>query len=555
MKTGDSASAYQFYGSETTIDDEGIATTTTVILATLQVSDTDSTATSGLITGLAANTLHHFWIAALYDTGAKTQGLISNAMSLRTDPASNAPAAVRNLEVVSVENVGVDKWVNLAWDVPVAHATCPVDGYMVEKWSLGGDSASHFTNFSNAIRWRAESNDTYVFTVTARCGTTIFGESKTVTLVTGPIGARPPAPDPYLALATATQVELKWFTDENPRDNNWGFEIERSETHDSWSVVSGTYAGGSTTEPGGYGYSNGGFTTIWYDRSIEPDTFYTYRITTVDRDNSNLKSETSPLVTAQTLIATSAGTPDGPLNVRTGLVLTSPNAVRIMWDPPDDAGNTAITGYQILRNNSVLVTDTGNTNTTYDDTDVEEGRHYLYRIRAINTQGAGLRSRIANGSALWFSTNPSPGTTVHTRSDRAGAVTAVITNDTTNNNSSVTVTWADGTAGTRVCHSDYYLVRGIPQTNGTHRFLHGAPWTVDNPDITVAGKVYLLNFQDPIGPYARSYTKAFDYVWTTDDSPGTGEKALDWKLRVYCGHPLASDSAQIGEDTAPTISS
>ena len=150
--------------------------------------------------------------------------------------------------------------------------------------------------------------------------------------------------------------------------------------------------------------------------------------------------------------------------------------------------------------------------------------------------------------------NPSPGTTVHTRPDRAGTVTAVITNDTTNHNSSVTITWTDGVATARTCHSDYYLVRGTLQSDGTYRFFHGSTFTLDNPDITFAGTVQLLNFQDPIGPYARSYTMASHYVWTTDASPGAGEKTLNWQVRVYCGYPFATDSARIGDDTTPTIS-
>ena len=523
--------------------------------ATVKVTDTSATTEGTLlsetITALNPNTPHYFWVAALYGTGVKTAGLISKRMVVRTDPSNNAPSAVRNLRATDLATNSV----RVMWDAAEAEINCPVTGHKITKWSIGGDRSSQDIGNVSFYDW-AEADlipdDIYVFGVTAKCGSDTFGGKETVVFKTDPATTLLPAPEPQLPKATATQVQLNWYTEENPRNNNWGFEVERKHGG-AWAVITGAYASGSTTQPGGYGLASGGYATVWYDNSVLSDTFYTYRVTTIDRDNSD-RSDTSRIVTAHTLIATLRGTPGAPVSVQTSLVLTSPNAVRITWDPPDDTGNPPITGYQILKNNTVLVTDTRNTNTTYDDTAVEEDQYAIYRIRAINTQGAGLRSRMAKGSGIRFSVNPSPGTTVHTRPDRAGAVTAVITNDTTNHNSSVTITWTDGVATARTCHSDYYLVRGTLQSDGTYRFFHGSTFTLDNPDITFAGTVQLLNFQDPIGPYARSYTMASHYVWTTDASPGAGEKTLNWQVRVYCGYPFASDSARIGGDTTPTIS-
>ena len=87
---------------------------------TATVLDTNSTATSHTFTGLQPNTLYHFWVAALYGTGAtKTEGLISQRMSIRTDPANNAPSRVRNLEAewqtVTVGDMPVVRVVRVTW--------------------------------------------------------------------------------------------------------------------------------------------------------------------------------------------------------------------------------------------------------------------------------------------------------------------------------------------------------------------------------------------------------------------------------------------------------
>ncbi len=549
MKTGETGFSYQFYGYNADLSPK--------IIATLKVSDTSTTsgdtATTETITGLAPNTMHHFWVAALYGTGTKTQGLISPRMSLRTDPTVVAPSAVRNVQVIDLPSPSNS--IRVSWNAAEASTAtpgCAVDGHTVAKWSIGGDTSSR--NIGNVLLYDwSESylrpDDTYVFSVTAKCGA-VTGERATVTFTTVPAATLPPVPVPHLSVSTATEVTLKWYTPQSPKDNSWGFEIERMGGGADWSVVTGTYAGGSSTTPGGFQYGNGGFATIWYDRTVSADTFYTYRIATVD--SSNNKSAPSTRVTAQTLIATSTGTPGAPLNVRTGLVLTNPNKVRVMWDPPDDGGGSTITGYQILKNNAVLVANTGNANTTYDDAVVEEGQFSIYRVRAINSQGGGLRSRITSSSAIRFSVNPPPGTTVHTRAARSGTAVVEIKNDAANSDSTVRVKWTDGTSTSRVCHTDYYLIYGILQEDSSYKYQFGSPAVTSNPDISIAGRWYVMNYDDPVGPYKRGYEQTLVKVWTTSATPDTGETTLNWKLKVYCGHPAASDSVEIAE-AAPTI--
>ena len=78
----------------------------------------------------------------------------------------------------------------------------------------------------------------------------------------------------------------------------------------------------------------------------------------------------------------------------------------LTWRAPDDS---TVTGYRILRKKlgqsdlSVHVEDTASARTSYVDTvDVEADTTYVYRVKAINTAGAGAQSeyvQIATGRA------------------------------------------------------------------------------------------------------------------------------------------------------------
>ena len=84
----------------------------------------------------------------------------------------------------------------------------------------------------------------------------------------------------------------------------------------------------------------------------------------------------------------------------TGVIAsTTPEAVTLAWDEPDD---DSITGYQVLRRSrdgdsygdnqgapafAVIADDTGSAETEYRDSSVTPGTRYVYRIKARNVQG------------------------------------------------------------------------------------------------------------------------------------------------------------------------
>ena len=89
-------------------------------------------------------------------------------------------------------------------------------------------------------------------------------------------------------------------------------------------------------------------------------------------------------------------------NVRQLAEFAPNSAIDLMWAVPSDS---VLAGCQILRSlprqnrNTLLVyvANTGSSTTTDTDRDVATGDLYVYRVKAINDDGAGPRSNFVNG--------------------------------------------------------------------------------------------------------------------------------------------------------------
>ena len=129
--------------------------------------------------------------------------------------------------------------------------------------------------------------------------------------------------------------------------------------------------------------------TLYIDASIEPDKRYVYRIQAI---NAAGTSERSTWVRANTPPAPESA-PGRPARPTGPVTDVSHDLVIVSWDDP---GDDSITGYVILRRDKdihpvgtlrTVIADTGNADTAFSDDTVEEGRRYVYRIKAINAHG------------------------------------------------------------------------------------------------------------------------------------------------------------------------
>ena len=109
----------------------------------------------------------------------------------------------------------------------------------------------------------------------------------------------------------------------------------------------------------------------------------------------------SPPSTEATGTPSALEPPAAPTNLQA--TVNPDGSITLTWDAPDD---DTITGYQILRRRPqmgedtllMLVDNTGNTGTSYTDTETTAGTRHVYRVKAINNTGAGSQSDFARAT-------------------------------------------------------------------------------------------------------------------------------------------------------------
>jgi len=176
--------------------------------------------------------------------------------------------------------------------------------------------------------------------------------------------------------------------------------------------------------------------------------------------------------------STSPGSPTGLASTA-----TSPSQINLGWNSPSDNGGSAITGYKIERSTdggttwSSVVTNTGNTNTTYSDTGLTHSTTYTYRVSAINSVGTSSPSNTA--SSTTFNTVPSQPTGLkasaqllqinlswNAPSDNGGTpITGYMIERSTNNGS----TWSTIVSNTGSTGTTYSDKNVLPLTTYTYR--------------------------------------------------------------------------------------
>ena len=194
--------------------------------------------------------------------------------------------------------------------------------------------------------------------------------------------SEPPAkPSGLEATATHDQVALTW--DDPGDDSITGYVVLRrirvNDTGGEFSVLVPDTGSAAAT---------------YTDASVAAETPYTYRIKAINQYGASERSRWYHIDTQAPPGAEPGPADQAPANLT---AVPADGQVVLSWDAPAEDAD-AVTGYQVLRAEgqgglSTLVSDTGNTTTTYTDAKVADGYSYAYRVKAIRD---GERSGASN---------------------------------------------------------------------------------------------------------------------------------------------------------------
>lgn len=169
--------------------------------------------------------------------------------------------------------------------------------------------------------------------------------------------------------ASASQINLSWIAPVNATSSGVnGYKIEQ----DVGCVGTFSVLVANTTTT----------TTSYSSTGLLGDFCYSYRVSALNSAGASAASNSAS--------ATTLSTPNAP----TGLTVTiiSSSSLKLDWISPSDNGGSKITGYQIQRNGTVLVANTGNNQTAYLNTGLLPSHQQTYRVAAWNGIGLGTFS-------------------------------------------------------------------------------------------------------------------------------------------------------------------
>ena len=338
----------------------------------------DETGTSAAIASLMASTSHQVQVRA---TNAEGDGDWSVAGTGRTT-ATSAPGAPTGLTATASGTTAI----NLSWTAPGSTGGSAITGYKIEV-SPNGTSGwtDQVANTNSTATTYAHTGlaagDTRHYRVSAINANGAGTASNVDSATTGT--SVPGAPTGLTATASgATQIDLSWTAPASTGGSAiTGYKIEVSPNGTSgWTdQVANTNSTATTYAHTGLG---GGTTRH-------------YRVSAINTNGAGTASNVDSATTG----ATAPGAP-------TGLTATASGTTQIdlSWSAPGSTGGSAITGYKIeVSPNGIsswtnLVANTNSTATTYAHTGLASGDTRHYRVSAINANGTGTASNVANAT-------------------------------------------------------------------------------------------------------------------------------------------------------------
>ena len=329
-------------------------------------------------TGLTAGVTRHYRVRAENASGSGPW----------TDPPASAttttgiPGVPRNVTATAVGGSAID----LEWTAPASVAgSAPVTGYNIE-WSADGSSSwTSLVSNHNDTGYRHDGLDPGTTRYYRVAAVNQHGRGPwTTERVSATTSRLPGRPTRLTAEAQGpSEIELEWTAPSLGGGSITGYRIEWSSTGRSgWQSLVANTRNARTT---------------YTDTRLDPGTTRYYRVAAINSAGRGPWSDDASATTEVTVPGVPTGlraTPDG---------LKGSTQIRLTWRAPSNDGGSAITGYRIERGITrggpwiIQVASTGSTATTYLHTGLAPNTTRFYRVRALNAQGSGEPSNVAEG--------------------------------------------------------------------------------------------------------------------------------------------------------------
>ena len=346
---------------------------------TVTFDDAGSATPVVTIPALAANTELTFTLTVAGRSGS--DGVTRGTDAARVT-ATTVPGAPTGLTATASGTTAI----NLSWSAPASTGGSAITGYKIESSSDGGSSWSDLVaNTSNTTTTYAHTGltagDTRHYRVSAINANGTGVPSNVANATTG--ATAPGAPTGLTATASGTTaINLSWSAPASTGGSAiTGYNIE----------VSPNGTSGWTDQVANTGNAN----TTYAHTGLTAGTTRHYRVSAINANGTGVPSNVDSATTGTTV-------PGAP----TGLTATASGTTQIdlSWSAPASTGGSAITGYKIESSSdggsswSDLVANTSNTTTTYAHTGLTAGTTRHYRVSAINANGTGVPSNVANAT-------------------------------------------------------------------------------------------------------------------------------------------------------------
>lgn len=471
-------------------------------------TDSVSSATSAVVTGLTNGTSYIFQVAAKNSVGTGGYSVASAAVIPFTVPGQ--PTSVTGVAGVSQ--------VALSWTAPTSDGGSALTDYVVEYSTNSGTTWITFTDSvstTTSVTVTGLTNGTgYVFRVSARniAGTGLPSSSSSSVIPR----TAPSAAQSVVGVSGNAQVALSWSAPSSTGGNAvTDYVVQYSSDGTTWTTFTDSVS--STASCTLTGLTNG--------------TAYTFRVAAVNAGGTGMYSVVSAAVTPFT-------TPDAPTAVAG---VAGNTQVVVSWTAPANNGGSAIIQYQVSYapegsdsyGTWSTATATQSSGATFTVTGLTNGTSYKFKVAATNAAGDGSYS--TSSSAVTAYTTPGAPTAVTgtagegevalswsaPASNGGDSITDYIIQYSSNNGSSWT-TFSDGTST-----STSETVTGL--TNGTSYMFRIAAVNAAGAGTNSTSSAAVVPRTVPDAPFSATATAANEQV------------TLSWSAPVFNGGTAITD--------------